>query len=62
MTKTEAIAYLKRLKKSDDDMLASADGVLPATKQDKEDELGRMDTFREFSRNKQTNNLTSDEK
>ena len=60
MNKAESIAYLKRKQKADDDMLASADGVLPATKRDREDELGKMDPFREFERDKEKR-LTSDE-
>lgn len=61
MTKAEYTAHLKRLKKADDDMLASADGVLPATKRDREDELEKMDPYREFERDKEKK-LTSDER
>lgn len=60
MTKAESIAYLRKLKAQDESVLPEAAGVIPSTKQDKEDELGRMDTFREFSRD-QNKHLTSDE-
>jgi len=61
MTKEEVFARLKKLKQQDDDAsFASADGVLPATKRDVSDEMGRMDTFREFKRDKERK-LTSDE-
>lgn len=61
MNRAESIAYLKKLKQRDEE---SADAVLPATKRDVEDEMGRMDTFREFERDKhsQKTGLTSDEK
>ncbi len=61
MTKAESIAYLKRLKRNEDAMLAAADGVLPATKRDREDELEKMDPYREFERGKEKK-LTSDER
>jgi hypothetical protein len=60
MNRAESIAYLKRLQKQEDDALASDGGVLPSTIRDREDELGKMDPYREFERDKEKK-LTSDE-
>ncbi len=57
MTKAESIAYLKK-KQQQEEM--TADGVLPATRRDVDDEMGRMDTFREFKKDEEKR-LTSDE-
>jgi hypothetical protein len=62
MTKEEIIARLKMLREMEEELWnISADGVIPATKRDMEDELGKMDGFREDSRD-QKKGLTSDEK
>lgn len=63
MNKAEYTAHLKKLRRLDESILPTAGGTIPSTKQDMIDELGRMDTFREFARDNESRKgkLNSDE-
>jgi hypothetical protein len=60
MTKSEQLTYLKRKFKSAEMV---TDAILPVSKQDIHDEMGLMDSVREYELDKKTSKkaLTSDE-